>query len=271
MNRNLIGVGTSVSKDKGYDPVDTLTFAAENNIKTVQVYLNNDLISNPPLIKKISNYAKEKELQLTCHSPESLNKLVLSSDLIYAAKELLIYQTENKFIVHFDENEKLDRCIDYINELYQNDLVVCLENYHLRKDAKKVAQSIQTFNAILTRGAEQNLPIYPVIDFPRLFISGIVENINALLIIKQVLDNVSMLSKKVILHLIDFSHYDQGRDTWCAIGKGLMPYQAIFNFINEINLHIDHCVLEYEDKKLFLQSIEAVTMLLAGGQEDNSV
>jgi hypothetical protein len=262
VNRDLIGVGTSVSKDKNWDPLDTLQFARENNTKIVQIYLNDDLIAHPGLINDAREYAEENDMLLTCHSPEPLNKKALSKKNIAAANELLMHQAEKRIVIHYDEKEKLDDCLMCIEELYENELIVCLENYYVQKETKNFARNINIFNSIFTLAMQEELPVYPVIDFPRLFISGIIENVNSLLITKQILDNLSMLSMKVILHLIDFTDYGQQRNSWCAIGKGLMPYKEIFEFIHEIELDIDHCILEYEDKKLYLESLTAVRSLV---------
>ena len=262
MNKNLLGIGTSVSRDRDYDPMDTLDFAKETGIPVVQVYLNDQLLTRPELIEDICEYAGEKDLRLTCHAPEPLNTNGLSPAIITAAKKLLAYQEEKKLIIHFDENERLDDCLHHIDHLYQHGIITCLENYYVRRDVKSFAHNNRIFKSIFAVARAKGLPMYPVIDFPRLFISGIVEHINALLTTKKILDVLSMLSYKTILHMIDFSDHSQKRNAWCTIGKGLMPYKAIFEFMSEIDLAIDHCVLEYEDKVLCERSLSPAQKLL---------
>lgn len=255
MNRELIGVGTSISKEKNFDPMDTLLFSRDNTIAIVQVYLDYDLIDSPDYIREIREFAKENNISLTCHSPEKLNKKTLSESILSAVGELLIYQKEKRIVVHFDEQEPLKDILTHIEKMNKNNLTVCLENYYEGKDEKTFLGNIDTYNSIFNLAEKYKFSVYPVIDFPRLFISDIFNRYDSLVLAEQAIDNCAKHSFRVILHLIDFLDYSQQRDSWCALGKGLMPYKAIFDYAREREIIYDHCILEFEDKKLTLESM----------------
>lgn len=237
--------------------MDTLLFAVENNISIVQVYCDYDLISSPEYIKEIREFAREGTVSLTCHAPEPLNDKVVSETVLSAANLLLKYQEEKKIIVHFDEQEHLKNILEHITAITEAGLTVCLENYHTAKDEKTFLESIDTFNSVFGLAKKYNLPIYPVLDFPRLFVSDIFNRYDSLVLTEQIIDALAKYHFKVIWHLIDFLDYNHtDRGSWCALGKGLMPFKAIFEHARDKNIVYDHCVLEYEDKKLTLESLE---------------
>ncbi len=256
MERKFVGVGTSISKDENYDPMDTLLFSKDNNIEIVQVYLGYDLINNPDSIKEIGDFAGAGNITLTCHAPEQLNKKLLAENIISAAHNLLKHQKEKKLIVHFDENEPLKDTIVRVGELNKKGFSVCIENFYTAKEKDLFMKNIDTFNSLFHLAEKYDFTVYPVIDFPRLFISHIFSNYDPLVLTEQIIDNLAKHSFKVILHLIDFSDYSQHRDSWCALGKGLMPYKAIFDYARDKGIVYDHCVLEYEDKVLTLESLD---------------
>lgn len=258
MNRDLVGVGSSVSRDKDCDSLDTLLFSRDNDIKIAQIYLDYNLINKHNLIEEVREFAKINGIRLTCHSPEMLNEKTLSKSIISAANELLIYQKEKKIIIHFDENENLKDSLANIEELNRNELTVCLENFYNKKDEVTFLKNISAFNSIFSHAGKYALPLYPVIDFPRLFISDIIGNYDSLSIAKQIIDNLARYSIKIILHLIDFLDYSQERDCWCVLGKGLMPYGPIFEFARKRQIIYDHCILEYEEKGMFLESLSEI-------------
>lgn len=256
MKRQLVGVGTSISREKNYDPMDTLLFAVEHDIALVQVYLDYDLIGTHDYIIEIREFARKSNITLTCHAPEPLNEKLVSEDIFSAANQLLIYQEEKKIVTHFDENEPLKKILAHIEAVTNNGLTVCLENFHEAKDENTFLANIDTFNSLFGLAGKYDLPIYPVMDFPRLFVTEIFNKYDSLVLAEQLIDNLAKHPFKVILHCIDFLNYDHtSRDSWCALGKGLMPYKAIFEYARGKNIVYDHCILEYEDKGLTLESL----------------
>lgn len=256
MKRSLVGVGTSVSREKKYDPMDTLLFCVENDIAIVQVYFDHDLINSADYLIEIREFAKKSNITLTCHAPEPLNGKLLSGAILSAAQQLLAYQDEKKLVVHFDEKESLKNIVSHIQAVNKKGMTVCLENFYRAGDERSFLTNIDTYNSVFSIAEKYNLAVLPVIDFPRLFDSGIFNRYDSLVLCEQIIDCLATHASKVILHCIDFMDYDHShRDTWCALGKGLMPYKTIFEYARKQGLVYDHCILEYEDKELTLESL----------------
>lgn len=262
MDQKLIGTATSVAKDNNYDALDTLQFAKENNISLVQVYLNNELKTQPGLIAEAAHFAGQNDISLICHSPTSLNPGIFEKDTIPRAKELLKFQNQKKLTVHFDESVHLEEAVGLIEKLAGEGLHVYLENFYADTKETALLNNINTFNAIFSAAKEKKLPVIPVIDLPRLFKENITSRCDSLFLTTVVLHFLHVHSFPIGLHMIDFSDYSQDRDCWTAVGKGLMPYKKIFDFCTNTGMVFDHCVLEYEDKQMCLDSLKPAADLL---------
>lgn len=258
MNYEQIGVATALSKEKHYDPMDTLLFCKQHDIALVQIYMDMTLVKSSDYIIEIREFAKECGIALTCHAPEPLNDRMLSEIILTAAEQLLFYQPEKKLIVHYDETQPLKKTISSVEALNKRGFAVCLENFYFARDEQTFLGNIDTFNSVFSLAEKYGFSIYPVMDFPRLFIAHIFNNYNSLVLTEQIIDTIASHPFKVILHLIDFNDYSQNRESWCALGKGLMPYNAIFQHAESRGILYDHGILEYEDKKLTLESLEAM-------------
>ena len=262
MNKKLIGTATSVSKDKNYDALDTLEFAKENDISLVQVYLNKELSTQPALIAEAAFFAEKNNIKLICHLPTALNSSVFENNTIPRVKELLTHQTQKKIVLHFDEAVHLADALDYIEKLNREGLQVYLENFYADKSDTALLKNINTFTAIFSAAKKNNLPVTPVIDLPRLFIKNIVNRFDSLFLTELVLHFLNIHSYPIALHMIDFSNYSQDRNSWVAVGKGLMPYKEIFDFCKSERVVFDLCILEYEDKQRCLHSLKPTAALL---------
>jgi sugar phosphate isomerase/epimerase len=101
-----------------------------------------------------------------------------------------------------------------------------------------------------------NLKVIPVLDLPRLFVPEIFNNFDSLDLCLKIIEHMAVNTEHVILHLIDMKNHNHiSRDSWCPVGRGLMPYKKIFDFAKQKNIHYDHWVLEYENKELTLESL----------------
>ncbi len=242
--------------------MDTLLFCVENDIALMQVYLDYDLINSTDYLIEIRKFAKESDIILTCHAPEFLNEKLLDTTTLSAAQLLLAHQEEKKLVVHFDENETLKRMVAGIEAVNRYDMTVCLENFHKTRDEKLFLRNIDTYTSVFSVAEKYTLSVIPVIDFPRLFDSDIFNHYDSLVLCEQIVNSLALHAPKIILHCIDFMDYNHSnRNTWCALGKGLMPYKTIFEYAKQQGLSYDHCVLEYEDKKLTIESLEATELI----------
>jgi sugar phosphate isomerase/epimerase len=256
MEEIIVGVATSVSRDKKYDPIDTLLFCKENGIALAQIFLDDNLINNRKYITEVRHFAHDCSVRLTAHAPTPLNSTLCDETFVAAAKELLLYQKEKLVVVHFDEQEPLKHIVNHIQFLNKRGFTVGLENYHCSKNEADFLVHIDTYNSVFSVAQKYELLIYPVLDYARLFITDIFCVYDSLVLTGQILDHLAHYTPRMILHLIDFNDYNQHRDSWCVLGKGLMPYKAIFSHAQQNGIVYDHIVLEYEDKELARQSIE---------------
>ncbi|MGD9200088.1 MAG: hypothetical protein PVI26_00870 [Chitinispirillia bacterium] len=258
MNQNIIGVATSVSKYVNYDPLDTLQFSLHYNIKIIQIYLNENILFNARKIEKISTIARQNDKIIICHSPYFLNKNGISEKIISAANDIMQFQNEKKIIIHFDERENLTDSLEYVKILNNRGLSVCVENYYQNKNETSFINNLNRYNSLLILIKHFNLSAFPVIDFPRLFITPIFKNFDSLFICKQLCDLIAELSLPTTVHFIDFTNYNQNRSCWCELGKGLMPVFEIFSFLKIKHCIINHLILEFEDKRMFLDSVSKI-------------
>ena len=261
MKKSKISFASSISFDKGYAPMDTLAFCKEKNIKRAQLFMDKSLMGNAQQIDKISKFAKQNNIAVTCHAPTPLNKNFTNKELLDSLQKILKYQDEKKVIIHFDPNAPLAEIMMTIESINDAGLTICLENFYPETSRYEVIQNISAFNIILTLAAEHEFNLIPVIDFPRLFINNIKDHADSLLLTEMLINTVAIVSNRLILHLIDFDNYDQKRNSWVPIGEGKMPYKTIFNSMKKLGIEIDEAVLEYEDKKLATNSVEPILEL----------
>lgn len=261
MAQTLVGVASSVSKEKKYDPDDTVEFASANGIGLVQAYMDKTLLNNFKRIHRLRESASLRAVQLTCHAPELLNEKILDKIILDSMRELLAFQPKKKMVIHFDQLQPLDAVLSVIEKINGSGLTVCIENFYQGKEEASFIGNCALFNALLTACRKTGLDIVPVVDLGRLFIADYVHTYDALLLTKLMLSTIAALGFSVVFHIIDFNDYSQSRESWCALGKGLMPYGKIFSFAQKINLSVDHCVLEYEKKEMCLESMKALLSL----------
>lgn len=250
-----IAAATSISKAKNYDALDTLMYCQQNNVSSVQLFLDNSLLGNDRNIDTVRDYAKEHAIALTCHAPVSLNDEIFIGTIIDSLSRILAFQDKSYVIIHFDENVDFEVALSIIETLNNRSLTVCLENFYEKTDERSVLNNICVYNALLTAAKMKGLDVVPVFDLPRLFIADITRKLNSKHMTDLILKTIAINHYKPILHLIDYTDYSQERDTWTSIGKGIMPYREIFELMKALAISLDHIVLEYEDKKMFIESI----------------
>ncbi|MBN1982038.1 MAG: hypothetical protein JW795_10930 [Chitinivibrionales bacterium] len=262
MDKKLIGIATSVAKEKRYDTLDALEFAVHHRFPILQVYLDFELMSNPALMEKVRHRADSQKVRLTCHSPESLSKALINKEIFTAARYLLHHQEQKQLIVHYDERVSIQESFAVIKRLHEEGFSVCLENFYQEQTEQALIRNLNCYNGLQFLTADHHIPFYPVFDLPRLYIAAIFKHYDSLLLVKQMIDTASVCEHQIILHLIDFASYTQERQNWCTFGSGLMPYEEIIAYCRRQQCRCNHAVMEYEDKTMTLQSVAAVHRLL---------
>lgn len=255
MKDKQISYASSISADSKYDPFDTLEYCKQNSIKLSQLYMDQTLTEDAPRVKKLRKFASENNIRLTCHAPKELNSSLIDTSILKPMKKLLKDQEKKIIIVHFDEETAIDEAMITIESLSNNDFTVGLENFYKAQDEISVISNTAKYNLLLSLSAEHEFDIIPVLDLPRLFIKGISENTNPLLLTKTILANIALLPYPIILHMIDVNNNSQERDTWVPLGEGLLPYKELLTLIRNSEIEIDHAVLEYESKELADKSL----------------
>lgn len=256
MKDKQISYASSISADKSYDPMDTLLYCKNKSISLSQLYMDKSLAENATQVKKLRKFSKENGISLTCHAPKELNNDLIDISILKPIKKLLKNEDEKIIIVHFDENCPIEEAMVTIESLTNNGFTVGLENFYKNQNEESVLLNTAKFNLLLSLSAEHEFDVIPVIDFPRLFIKGIANNTDPLIITKSILANISLLPFSIILHLIDFNNNSQERNTWVPIGDGQMPYENIFDIIKKFDINIHHSVLEFESKELADKSLK---------------
>lgn len=256
MKDKQISYASSISADKKYDPIDTLEYCKKMSIQMSQLYMDQTLANDPAKIKKLSTFAKENNIRLTCHAPKELNNEIIDVDILKPINNLLKNEEKKIIIIHFDENAPIDEAMITIESLTANGFTVGLENFYKAQDEISVISNIAKYNLLLSLSAEHEFDVIPVLDLPRLFIKGITESTDSLILTKTMLANISLLPFPIILHMIDVSDNSQQRDSWVPLGEGELPYKDLLNLIRKSEIEIHHAVLEYESKELADKSLK---------------
>jgi sugar phosphate isomerase/epimerase len=255
MRRDLLGICELKFDGISFDPARTLSFCRDNAIGVCQIYTDSRILDDPGYLTELRESALKLDVALISHSPLPLNGN-LSETLIAAVGELLAYQNEKKLVVHFDESQDLENSICAVQRLNLHGLAACVENYFASTEQTSVLRTVDSFNAVFRAAKNRNLKVCPVLDLPRLFVSDIVRAHDSLSLAKQMMENASRFSGSAMFHFIDFADLGQSRSKWCAIGKGLMPYNEIIAAAKKNNLMTRECILEFETPQLVLQSLE---------------
>ncbi len=256
MNQHLTGVASSVSAHCNYEPFDTIGFAIEHGIRAIQLYLDQDLMSSPSKIDEIAQVTMNEGITVICHSPEAFNTKTVADQIIRGVNRLLCYQKERRLVVHFDQDVSFQAMFELSSTLNKKGITPLLENSYKPDQETLLLDCFTKFNALFSMAQNQNLTIVPVIDIPRLFVAEIIERYDSLLLTKILLNTLANHGIQPVLHLIDFTDYNQKRDSWCAVGKGVMPYTEIFSFLETIGIQPLLSILELEKKEHVIESFE---------------
>lgn len=251
MKSNL-ALSTSLSWDQNWDPKYSINLIKESEIGICQVFVGDNFFKDENLATEIADNCRDS-LKLLAHSPVDLNDRALDPQVIKKIKDLLKYNN-NLVVYHHDSDFPLDKTLEVVKKLNDMGLIVLLENFYF--DKSDVSNTLKLYKEMLKAADMHRLELYPLLDIPRLFISGIVENIDSLKETYKLLEVICSLEMELYLHLIDCKDRSQARDSWCSIGQGVIPYRDILNKIDELGLTVPITVLEYEELKHIDNSIE---------------
>jgi len=250
-----IAIATSLFAENGFDEFLTINFAEENKISAIQFYMNTNLQNNKTKITEIRNSCLKKQIKILCHSPKMLGEA--SNDITHCeALTSFFYESSPKYcIFHFDENCEIETMISDCEKLISLGIIPCIENFYINKTSDSLNANIKKFLAFFDIISEKNLPVLPVLDFPRLFIEQFA-NLNPISLTKSLIQKFS--NKKIIIHAIDSTSPKQERSDWCAVGRGIVKWNEIFDLIKKYEISAEFVVLEYENTDFVDESVEYI-------------
>lgn len=248
-----IAFATSLFAENNFDEFMTLNFAEEKEISAIQFYMNDCLQSDKDKIEKIRSHCQKKLIKILCHSPKMLGEA--SDDIAHCeALSSLFYENSPKLCVfHFDEKNSIENMISDCQKLIAFGIIPCVENFYIDKTSQGLIENTKKFVKFFDEIYALNLPVLPVLDFPRLFIEQFI-NSNPISACEQLIK--SFIRRKIIIHAIDAVSPQQKRSDWCAIGQGIVEWNKIFNILNTQKVSVEFIVLEYENKNFVDESIK---------------
>lgn len=254
-----IAIATSLFAENGFDEFMTLHYAEENKISAIQFYMNENLQKDKEKIEIIRNLCKEKQIKILCHSPKMLGEV--SNDIIHCEALIsLFYENSPKYcIFHFDENCEIEKMIEDCKKLILLGIIPCIENFYQNKEIHTFVENMQNYLELFIKTSELNLPVLPVLDFPRLFIEQFTI-LQPVILSKFLIEFIAV--KKIIIHAIDSISPKQERSDWCAVGQGIVKWEEIFGFLKEYKIFAEFCVLEYENTDFIHDSVEYLRKII---------
>lgn len=250
-----IAFATSLFAENNFDEFLTINLAEKKEISAVQFYMSGNLQANPGKIEKIRNLCREKSIRVLCHSPKMLGEA--SDDLAHCeALASIFYEDAPKFcIYHFDENRKIEEMISDCEKLAALGITPCIENFYINKTRHGLVANIEKFLAFFERVSMLNLPVLPVLDFPRLFAEQFT-NFHPTFLSELLVQKFAR--KKIIIHAIDSISPRQERSDWCAVGRGIVSWIDIFDCLKTQGVFAEFVILEYENTFFIDESIENI-------------
>jgi hypothetical protein len=238
-----VGIASSIARKQDYSWEYTIDFCARHNLRLIQFYWQNPI----PRIKKLE----------TLDIPQRYLHLPVKADITMSFPEFSAlcadfseYYKSNNLIMHQQRAPIIDgvdaKLISQLNELQFR---LGLEN----DDSK----SLTGFQSGLDFCCRRNFRIFTVFDihkfFHRFYRTHTVEQIvqacaDTLLYCRKL--NLTML-----LHIIDSHSFDAGRDSWCPVFDGVIPYRQIFELIKTSQVCCEGIILEYEDELMAAESL----------------
>lgn len=242
------GVANSISANFKFDPLDTIKFASQGEFPLLQIYLNQELLNNQSVLKKISRQ-KDDFKQVFFHAEGYLNEEFYESPYRQDLISYLETIEDSNFIIHFDERSNIDTMIKLVDKLGKEKPALYLENYFMAEGKEAAEKNLKKYMALFTLATNFGNTIYPVIDIPRIFHNNTGLSIaEALEWCYQMLNFFSLRNIPIYLHLIDASDPEQTRGHFVSLGQGYIPYAELFQFIKKTRPKIKGVIFEFEDK-----------------------
>jgi sugar phosphate isomerase/epimerase len=258
-----IAVATSIFAESRikYDPFETIKFAEENKIPAIQFFIDEKKQGNLPEIDKIRDLCQKSAIKILCHSSKRIGSASHDTAHCKALATIFPHEADKKCIFHFDENADIDLMISDCEKLVNFGLVPCIENFYDDKTRHGLDANMEKYLAFFDIIKEKNIPVIPVIDFPRLFVEEFT-NFHPIALAEQLIQKFA--KQKMIIHAIDsVSPHQDDRNNWCVVGseEGIVGWKDIFEYIKKQSVSVEYTVLEYENIDNIQESIQNLEKL----------
>jgi len=248
-----IAVATSLLAENEFDPFLTISYAEKNGIDAVQFYMSPNIQKDVKTVEEIRDLCEKKSIKVLCHSPFYISNAAEKKHC-EALFNIFPKLYDDKYcIFHFDEDYGIDVMLDECKKLVDFGLLPCIENFYKDKSQSGLTANMEKYLSFFDKIFAQNIPVIPVLDFPRLFVEEF-SGFNPVLLSQTLIEKFS--KRKIIVHAIDSVSPCQKRDNWCAVGTGIVAYRDIFEAIKRLDVFVEYAVLEYENTAFIAQSIE---------------
>jgi len=248
-----IAVATSIFSHNNFDPFMTVSYAEENKIPAIQFYMSENLQNDLPKIEKIKNLCQKSSIKILCHSPQLLGNVSVDTAHCEALSSIFYNEVNKYCIFHFDENADVDSMISDCEKLVDFGLTPCVENFYTDKTRYGLVANMEKYLSFFDRISVKGIPVTPVLDFPRLFVEQFT-NFHPIFLSELLIQKFA--KRKIIIHAIDSVLPRQNREDWCAVGRGIVGWIDIFEYIKKQGVFVEYTVLEYENTYFIDESIK---------------
>jgi len=259
-----IAVATSIFAQNNFDPFMTISYAEENKIAAIQFYMSQNLQDDLSKIEKIRDLCEKKSIKVLCHPPQTLLNVSLDTVHCEALSAIFPPESDKYCIFHFDETADVDLMISDCEKLADFGLLPCIENFYIDKTRRGLVANMEKYLSFFDRISVRGVPVIPGLDFPRLFNEAFT-NFHPIFLSELLIQKFTR--QKIIIHAIDSMSPRQKREDWCAVGRGIVGWIDIFEYIKNQGVFAEYAVLEYEDTHFLNESIKNLKAYKNSGQQ----
>ena len=258
-----IGIASSVSATNGFDLLDTIQFARQENFDYIQLYLNANTLQQKDTLQEVLNQ-QSQFTEIYYHAEGFLNNDFFESEYYKKMYSFLSNTISPNYIIHFDERMQPDQ-IEEIKEKIKNSFIkVYVENYFIENGKESSENNLKKYMDLFASSENIKEFLRPAIDIPRLFHkqTGFAPG-ESLILTYRLLNYFRELEIPLLLHMIDSTQSDMARHNFCPIGTGCMPYGYMLQFIANTQLTIESIILEFEDKVSPIESRDFIDIFFS--------
>lgn len=251
-----IAVSSALAVDHGWDPLYALGLCSRWSVSVCQIYVTNETAAEKSRLIRIREFAQAKGIELVIHGPADLGSSLITPSLMDAYRYLLEGQNRQVVVTHYNWRIPEQERRSAVEELNRNGLTAGIENFHY---GKKSEDLIGEFDSWLTELAElddSDRSAVAVFDLPRVFHSSVGSLVDSEMLVKRFFSQIPEKGRPFIYHMIDCRSDDQERSSWCALGKGSIPWRD--------NLIVDDRVLYFILEDEVADHIEPSIRFLSG-------